>query len=262
MARTPKKNANKPTTAKPSDPWNRKTITVSLSAERRAVLRSVLPEDQHGLLSPADVIYHLIDLLDSDDPERNLPAPQNMADDRFERLELATQQNAEALALCAESLKQIALSMEPLQKLISVQAPAALKPASRWIACVIAILRPVPHADIRLGLKLASITTADAGMVSICFDVVRVNGPAATLPPLRLKPMAASSPLAVCLRGQAVPALELTELMDGGQPYGSRIRTPAAPACLSWFYKFRRKKIKASFKAGLNFIRCYRGKPS
>lgn len=209
MARTPKKKPNTQITAKPSDPWSRKTITVSLSAERRAVLRSVLPEDQHGLLSPADVIYHLIDLLESDDPERNFPAPQNMADDRLERLELATQQNAEALALCAGSLKQIALSMEPLQRLISGQAPAASKPASSWIDRVVSVLRPPPHADIRLGLKLASMTTADAGMVSICFDVVRVDGPAVTLPPLRLKPMAASSPLSVCLRGRPLPALEL-----------------------------------------------------
>src|SRR5471032_233102 len=144
MPRAPKKNAHKPEAAKPSDPWARKTITVSLSAERRAVLRSVLPEDQHGLLSPADVIYHLIDLLESDDPERNFPAPQNMADDRLERLEQATQQNAEALALCAASLKQIALSMEPLQKLISGQAPAASKSASSWMARVVAILLPAP----------------------------------------------------------------------------------------------------------------------
>ena len=187
MPRTPKKKPNTPTTTKPSDPWSRKTITVSLSAERRAVLRSVLPDDQHGLLSPADVIYHLIDLLKSDDPQRNLSAPQNMTDDRLERLELATQQNAEALALCAESLKQIALTMEPLQKLISGQAPAASKLASSWIARVVAILRPAPNTGIRLGLKLASMASADAGMVSISFDVVRVDGPAVSLPPLRLK---------------------------------------------------------------------------
>jgi hypothetical protein len=209
MPRSPKKNGSKPTTAKPSDPWSRKTITVSLSAERRALLRSVLPEDQHGLLSPADVIYHLIDLLDSDDPEQNFPAPQNMADDRLERLELATQQNAEALALCAESLKQVALSMEPLQRLISGQGPAALKPASSWIARVVAILRPAPHSDIKLGLKLVSMVPNDAGTVSISFDVVRLDGPAVSLPPLRLKPMAANSPLSVCLRGRPLPTLEL-----------------------------------------------------
>jgi hypothetical protein len=212
MARSKKKvvNQSKPASISASDSWARKTITISLSAERRALLRSVLPEDEHGLLSPSDVIYHLIDLIGSDDPEVKLPAPQSITDERLDRLERDTRQNSEALALCAESLRQIAASMASLHTPKLDPSPPASKPVSTWMARVLTILEATSMAEISLGLKLVSMVPGDDGMVSISFNVGRLQGPAVSLPPLRLKPMPATSALAVCLQGQPTPALILT----------------------------------------------------
>lgn len=243
MAREKKKDATEGMTMpeSPSDPWGRKTITISLSSERRALLRSVLPESEIDQLSPADVIYHLIDLLQSSDADVELPTskPQQvLADDRLDRLEENTRQSSEAVALCAESLKQIAASMESLQKMVSKASgsgpaqtsqtakPHAPIPANRetWMGRVLSILKPASHAEIRLDLKLASMVEHDDQTASIRFDVSLKDQANVALPGLRLKPMPKASQLAKALMAKPIPRLCLS-CKSVGTVYRAKIHT-------------------------------------
>lgn len=243
MAREKKKDAVDSTSmpARPSDAWGRKTITVSLSTERRALLRSVLPESEIDQLSPADVIYHLIDLLQSGDSDVGMPASkprQVLADERLDRLEETTRQSSESVALCAESLKQIAASMEALQKMVSQASgsgphktsqttkPLPSVPANResWMGRVLSILKSASHAEIRLDLKLASMAEHDAQTVSIRFDVSLKDQANVALPGLRLKPMPKASRLAKALMAKPIPLLCLS-CKSVGTAYRAKIHT-------------------------------------